>query len=107
MTTVRARAHKEQERRFQYGKQSAWGCLLVNESTGEVIGCRLTWFDERSVCQHDKHFTDDGGLTFRRVHSNLAPPHWTMENQIGDIETDPEKLEALPHVLDGYRKALG
>jgi hypothetical protein len=87
-------------------KQSAQGCLLVNDGTGEAIGYRLTWFDERSVCSHDKHFTDDGGHTFRRISTGLVGPHWISENQIGEIEKDPAKLKALAQVLASYRKAL-
>ena len=51
--------------------------------------------------------TDDGGITFKTVTSSLLRPDWVMNKDIDEIETDPEKLSALPKVWAAYREALG
>jgi hypothetical protein len=108
MNMMRERVRKEGERGFIFAKQPAWGCLFVSDDTsGVIVGARLKWFDGPWASSPEEHLTDDGGITFKRVTSSLLPPDWVMNKDIGEIETDPEKLLELPKVWAAYREALG
>jgi hypothetical protein len=108
MSITRERVRKEGERSFTYAKRPAWGCLFVSDDTsGVIVGARLKWFDGPWSSSPEEHLTDDGGITFKRVTSSLLPPDWLMNKDIGEIETDPEKLLELPKVWAAYREAFG
>jgi len=106
-TIIRTRAHKEEERTFCHENRPAWGCFFVEDATADCMGIRLTWLDGPYACSPDEHFTDNGGCTFKRVSSSLLPPDWTMDKQIGEIETDPDKLSTLEKLMVAYQESLG
>ncbi len=106
MTIIRTPAHKEQERTLRLDNRPAWGCYFVENATGQRMGVRFTWLDGPWACSPDEHFTEDGH-TYKRVSSSLSLPGLTMEKQIGEIETNTEKLASLARLMTAYQDFLG
>lgn len=106
MVIQRTLAHKEAERTIRLDNRPAWGCYLTENATGRRLGVRFTWLNGPWACSPDKHFTDDGGNTYKRVSSFLQPPDWIVDQQIAEIETDPEKLSSLRRLMASYRESL-
>ncbi len=106
MTIIRTPAHKEQERTLRLDNRPARACYIVENATGQRMGVRFIWLDGPWACSPDVHFTDDGGRTYKRVSSSLLPPDFKMDQQIGEIETDPEKLSSLQRLMLAYKESL-
>ena len=105
MRVIRARAHKEEERVLRLDRRPAWVSLLIDDATGRQIGIRFKWLDGPWACSPDEHFTEDG-RSFRRVSSSLEISDLAMEKEIGEIETDPKKLDCLAGLQLAYLESL-
>ncbi len=107
MSVIRTLAHKEQVRTLRLDNRPAWGCYLVESATGQRMGVRFTWLDGPWTSSPVEHFTCDGGHTYKRVSGSLLPPDLTMGLQIGETETDSERLASLARLMVAYRESLG
>ena len=102
-------AHKQFEVTLRFrGNRPAWVSSLVNGETGTVEGAMFKWLDGPYACSPEQHYTEDYGDTFRTMTSHIGTD-WgaPMLKLIGDVETDPEKIEALKDLWITYQKDRG
>lgn len=100
------RVTTENLRRLKFRNQPAWVSTMVNAVNGETVGHSFTWLDGQWACTPDCHFSNDRGYSFRKTES-----YWlkdgTLLKELGALETDPKKIEALQELWKAYHQLAG
>jgi hypothetical protein len=99
-------AHKRDEVTLRFENRPAWVSSLTDDATATVNGAMLKWLDGPYACSPEQHYTDDYGDTFVKMTSYLGPD-WGMVKVMGEVETDPEKVERLKNLWMAYQRDRG
>ena len=103
---IRTPVHKRTPLHFLVDGLQVWVSYLDANENGPY-GVRLMWMEDQYSCSPLQHITDDGGQTYKKYESFMLLGSGALDMRIGEVETDPEKLNRLQKILVEYQKKLG